>query len=291
MFHRLRASWTLTKACLQVLRQDKELMLFPVLCGLVTIICTIGFILPVISLVDPANASESTDLYVTLLGFAYAFVTYSVVLFFNVAVLSCARKRFQGGDPTLADGFRAGFDNLGVILSWAAVGGVVSFVMRQLEESLGLFGSLLARLLGGAFSVISFFAIPVMVFEKAGPMTAFKRSGEIIKKTWGESLGAYLGFSVITTIAAWSLILGIGGSIFASVSLDSMTPLAVGGIGSVLLLLLASVLTSCLTQIFQAALYVYATTGEIPAGLSNDLVEDAFRVKKGRKWVLDAPRA
>ena len=286
MFRRLRASWMLTKACINVLKQDKELLLFPVFCGLITVLCTIGFIVPVYAIVGGEAVPESADLSLTLLGIVYSFVIYSVVLFFNVAVLSCAKKRFEGGDPTLADGFRAGMDNLGVIFSWAAVGGVVSFIMKQLEESLGLFGLLIARLLGSAFAILSFFAIPVMVFEKVGPVQAFKRSGEIIKKTWGESLGAYLGFSIITTIVGWVIIFSLIGSIALSATMESFTPFSIGGVVSLLLLLAASVLSSCLSQIFQAALYVYATTGEVPAGISQELVTDAFKVKKGRKWVL-----
>lgn len=290
MMRRLRASWMLTKACIQVLKQDKELMLFPFLCGVVALLCTIGFIFPVVAIVDSSSSAEGADLLLTLLGFVYSFVIYSVVLFFNVAVLACARIRFEGGNPTLADGFRAGLENIGVILVWAAIGGVVSFIMRKLEESFSVFGWFLARLLGGAFSILSFFAIPVMIFEKTGPVEAFKRSGEIIKKTWGESLGAYLGFSIITTMAAWSILLGFGLSIVATVQLNSATPVLVGGLGSLIVLLAASVLTSCLSQIFQAALYVYATTGEVPAGLSEDLVQEAFRVKQGRKWVLESSR-
>ncbi len=277
----------LTKACFGVLRQDKELLLFPVLCGVVALLCTVGFIFPAIAIVDSTSSTDSSDLVLTLLGLGYSFVIYSVVLFFNVAVLSCARIRFQGGDPTLADGFRAGVENLGVIFSWAAVGGVVSFVMRQLEESLGIIGMLIARVLGGAFAVVSFFAIPVMIFEKVGPVQAFKRSGEIIKKTWGESLGAYLGFSIITTLVAWTLFFSLVGSVALSISMDTAMPLKVGGGLSLVLMLAASVLSSCLSQIFQAALYVYATTGEVPAGINSDLVSNAFKVKKGRKWVLE----
>ena len=286
MFRRLQASWMLTKACLNVLSQDKELMMFPILCGVITTLCTVGFVFPVVAVVDMPN--ENANLYLTALGFAYSFVTYSIVLFFNVAVLSCARIRFQGGDPTIADGFKAGVANLGVICSWAAIGGIVSFLMRQLEENLGFLGAILSRLLGGAFAIVSFFAIPVMVFEKVGPGQAFKRSGEIIKKTWGESLGAYLGFSVITTIAAWTIIFGFTGSIAMSISMNSFTPFKVGGVLCLVVLLVAAVLSSCLSQIFQAALYVYATTGEVPSGIGSDMVTDAFKVKKGRKWVLDS---
>ncbi len=286
MFNRLKASWMLTKACFAVLKKDKELMMFPVFCGILTILGTIAFAVPGYALASSDMTEDGMNLAFGALGITYSFVTYSIVLFFNVAVLSCAKIRFEGGDPTLADGFKAGRDNLGVIFSWAAVGGVVSFIIRQLEQSFGVFGSIVAKLIGGAFAVVSYFAIPVMIFEKVGPSAAFTRSKEIIKKTWGEALGAYLGFSVITTIAAWTIIFSLVGTGIMSISMGTYVPFTIGGVVSLAAFLLAAIVTSCLSQIFQAALYIYATTGEIPTEIGNDMVEQAFQSKKGSKWVL-----
>lgn len=286
MFRRLKASWMLTKACFAVLKQDKELMMFPVFCGILSILGTVAFCVPAWAIASADMGEDALNLTFGALGIAYSFVTYSIVIFFNVAVLACAKIRFEGGDPTLADGFKAGRDNLGVIFSWAAVGGVVSFIIRQLEQSFGVFGALIARVIGGAFAVVSYFAIPVMIFEKVGPSDAFTRSKEIIKKTWGEALGAYLGFSIITTIAAWSIIFSMVGSIVVSLSMDTAVPFGVGAVLSLIVFLVAAIVTSCLSQIFQAALYIYATTGEIPTEIGTDLVQQAFQAKKGRKWVL-----
>lgn len=286
MFRRLRASWALTRACFQVLKKDRELMLFPFFCGLFTVLTGVAALVPGYYLLDGQVSETARQIGFTALGLGYSFTAYSIILFFNVALLSCAKKRFEGGDPTLADGFRAGFSNLGVIFSWAAVGGLVSLIMRQLEENLGFLGSIMARFLGSAFAVASYFAVPVMVFEKVGPLDAFKRSGEIIRKSWGEALGAYLGFHVLTTIAAWLVFFSLGGSVVASISLGSALPFEAGLVFCVLTVLAVAILSSCLSQIFQAALYVYATTGEVPAELGQDLVEQAFQPKKGRQWVL-----
>ena len=285
MFRRLRASWTLTKACFNVLCKDKELMLFPVFCGLLSVLGTAIFLVPAWYLLEAQQSKEMLQLSFAGLGIAYTFVTYSIVIFFNVALLSCAKIRFEGGDPTLADGFKAGRDNLGVIFSWAAVGGLVSLIIRQLEENLGFLGAIMGRLLGGSFAVVSYFAIPVMIFEKKGPVDAFKRSGEIIKKTWGEAMGAYLGFGVVTTLAAWFILFSLVGSIAASVSMETPVPAEIGGVVCLLALLAASIISSCLSQIFQAALFLYATKGEVPSEFGG-MMEQAFQTKKGRKWVL-----
>lgn len=276
----------LTKACLNVLRKDKELMLFPVLCGLMTVLVTAGFCFPGWKILSASQPGDNLEPMFALLGIGYSFVTYSVIIFFNVAVLACAKKRFEGGDPTLSDGFQAGFSNLGVIFAWAAVGGLVSLIIRQLEENLGFLGIVFSRMLGSAFAVVSFFAIPVMVFEKKGPVDAFKRSGEVIKKTWGEALGAYLGFSVLTTIVCWTILFSLVGSIATSVSFSTPVPLEIWGGVSLILVLLTAIVSSCLNQIFQAALYIYATTGEIPSDMGEEMLTRAFVEKKGRQWKL-----
>lgn len=286
MFRRMRASWALTKACFGVLKQDKELMLFPVFSGFSGILLAIGMLVPGWQLLNANLSEETLNLTLGALGIVWGFLAYSIVLFFNVAVLSCVKIRLEGGDPTLADGFKAGFSNLNVVFSWAAIGGVVSLIMRQLEERFGLLGSFFARLLGSGFAVASYFAIPIMVFEKKGPIDAFKRSGEIIKKTWGEALGAYLGFSVLTTIAAWTILFGLVGSVAATISTNSFVPLQFGFGLSILVALGVSILSSCLSQIFQAALYVYATTGEIPNTLGPEFFEEAFKPKAKGKWAL-----
>lgn len=286
MFRRLRASWALTKACFWVLRQDKELMLFPIFCGLLTILAAAVMIIPGWSLLSAEVSEQSLNLGLGCLALVWGFISYSIIIFFNVAVLSCVKIRLEGGDPTVADGFKAGFSNLGVIFSWAAVGGIVTLIMRQLEENLGFLGAIMSKSLGSAFGVASFFAIPVMVFEKKGPVDAFKRSGEIIKKTWGEALGAYLGFSILTTIATWLVLFSMVGSIVATISLNTVVPFQIGMAFSLVAVLVTAIVSSCLSQIFQAALYVYATTGEIPQSLGAELLEEAFQPKKGRQWAL-----
>lgn len=103
---------------------------------------TAAFCFPGLKILAASQPGDNLQPIFALLGLGYSFVTYSVIIFFNVAVLACAKKRFEGGDPTLGDGFQAGFSNLGVVFAWAAFG-MVSLIIRQLEENLGLFAAFL----------------------------------------------------------------------------------------------------------------------------------------------------
>lgn len=272
MFTRLSASWNLARLCLSVLAKDKELMCFPVLSAATTIIVIASFLVPGYYLI-PQLEPDRLQLVVGLACFPFYFATQLVVLFFNTALLCCARKRFEGGDPTVMDGVRAGFDNFGRLCQWAVVGGVVGVVVHQLQRRLPF----LARMMGGAWAVVSYFALPVMVFEKVGPRQAVRRSKELIFQRWGETLGAYLGLGAVNGVLALLALLLLAGSGALSLSLASTLPLAVTGVVLALVALVVGIISSCLAHIFQAALYVYAMTNELPSGFQKEVLQGAFR--------------
>ncbi len=43
---------------------------------------------------------------------------------------------------------------------------------------------------------MTYFVVPVIVVEKLGPLAAGKRSFEVLKRTWGESLVANFGVGI-----------------------------------------------------------------------------------------------
>ena len=77
MFERFSRSWSLVKASASVLRSDKELLVFPLVSGLATLLVVATFLLPAFSLGlfegrDPGPATY-------LLGFAFYLCQYFVL--------------------------------------------------------------------------------------------------------------------------------------------------------------------------------------------------------------------
>ena len=105
----LQQSWS-------VLRRDKELLVFPVLSGIACLIVLASFAVPLWLGGYPEALSEDPEPFREplnwLILFAFYFVNYFVIVFFNSALVACAVIRFRGGDPTLADGFRAAGNRL-----------------------------------------------------------------------------------------------------------------------------------------------------------------------------------
>jgi hypothetical protein len=148
-------------------------------------------------------------------------------------------------------------------------------LIESLHEKVGYFVSLI---LGSAWSVITFFVVPVLVVEKVGPVDAVKRSLELLRKTWGEaivgqiSLGFCLFLAFLPTVALFVL----GGMALAG------QQTVVGGVlmaAAFLYLLVWMAVSSALHVIFLGALYHYAACDAVPTGFDADVLEKAFAPK------------
>jgi hypothetical protein len=106
---RFKRSWQPVKSSWSVLRSDKELLLFPVILGIVMFIALGVLVLAWLGSGGLDRIDGHGDgfglLDVFLLYLLY-FVVSTVGIFFNAALIAAANVRLDGGDPTLADGFR-----------------------------------------------------------------------------------------------------------------------------------------------------------------------------------------
>ena len=273
MFDRFSRSWDMVRASATVLRSDRELMLFPVLSGLATLLVLATFALPTLAL---RLFSDGFGVTGALLGFAFYFCTYSVMIFFNCALVGAAMIRLDGGDPTLSDGLAAARARLGAIFGYAAIAATVGVLLQALK---GKDNNVLVRIIGSglgmAWTLATFLVVPVLVSRDIGPVDALKQSVALLKRTWGENAVGQLGigaaFGVLTTIAVLvSLAL-----VFVAAQASWMLAVVVGvvcGIG----VLLLGVYQAALTGIYSAVLYRYAVTQELPPSFRGTDIAHAF---------------
>lgn len=282
MFDRMAKGWELAKASLAVLRMDKELLVFPLVSSLSCLLVLGSFALPLWNskyaavVINDHQAPNDPVAYLIL--FAFYFANYFVIVFFNSALVACAIIRFKGGDPTLADGFRAATNRLPQILAWSLVSATVGMLLRVIESHAEKVGQFISAILGGAWTVATYFVVPVLVVERVDPITAVKRSLSVLRDAWGEALSANFGIGFVTFLAA--LLFGIlplvGGGFALTVSIPlGAVLLAAGFIG----LFGVALVSSTLDSILLAALYLYAAEGEVPRFFDKSLFEDAFSGK------------
>jgi hypothetical protein len=270
----IRRSYAIFRESLQVLSKDKEILVFPLLSGIITIVAFASIVFAGVAS-GVFEHFDKNDPRNYVVAFVWYFISWFIVLFFNVAVIECASIRLRGGDPTIADGFRASMQHLGRIAAWAFVSATVGVILKFLADRAGFIGKLIIGLLGAAWSIATYFIVPVMIFEKRSLRDSVKQSTQLIAKTWGESLVAAGGIGVFI------MLLAVGGLILpvAAFFISPMAGLVALGILVVYWIALA-VMSSALTGIFRTALYLYATEGRAPAGFTPDFVQNAFAPKK-----------
>jgi hypothetical protein len=257
------------------LAKDKEILLFPLLSGIITIIAFASIVSAGV-LSGVFEHFDKNDPLNYAVAFVWYFVSWFIVLFFNVAVIHCASIRLRGGDPTIADGFRASMQHIGRIAAWALVSATVGVILKFLADRASFIGKIIVGLLGAAWSIATYFIVPVMIFEKRSLRDSVKQSTQLIAKTWGESLVAAGGIGVfILLLAVAGLILPV-----AAFFISPMAALIALGVLVVYWIAL-SVMSAALSGIFRTALYLYATEGRTPPGFSPEYVEHAFAPKKG----------
>jgi hypothetical protein len=252
---RVRNSWELAKVSWSVLRSDQSLAWFPVLsaiCGLIVV----GVVAGLIAVTGTSNGSLAGIGYVFVVAgyLALAFVT----TYFLGALVHGANEALNGGHAELGECFAAANDRLHRILPWAIVQASVSIVIQALENQ-RVIGQIVASLIGGAWAVLTFLTVPIIMLEDLGPINALKRSATLLRQTWGENLTAQLGFGLFGFVAALPAIIVIAAGAASSTAAVVVT----AGIG-VAWLVVVSVVVSALTGIFRTALYRFAVDGTAP---------------------------
>lgn len=255
---------------LGVIKKDKEILVFPLLSLIASGIIAATFIGGVF-LSGGFDAFRSSA-GIGALGGMYI-VLYFVSIYFNVAVIGCAMIRFEGGDPTVSDGFRISKQNLGSIVKWAVVAGTVGLVLRLIQSRAKLAGKILAAIGGLVWGVATVFVVPVLIYEDVSLFGSIKRSASILKDTWGETIVGGLGIQLIFVLLG---LLGLVPVLLGGL-IGGISGLIVGLIVAIPYWLTLACIGQAANSALHAALYRYAVTGKIASEFSKEVLTNPWR--------------
>jgi hypothetical protein len=266
---RIGRSFQLVGQSYRILMQDKELMVLPLISGAIMAVVVAG-----IAFGFGANISRVGRIgpaaYLPL--FLIYVVTYAIGIFFQAAVVAGATERMRGGDPTVGSALSAAGRRLGPILMWAVVAATVGIVIRAIHDRVGFLGRIIAGLLGVAWSLATFFIVPVLVLEDASIPDSFRRSVGVFRQTWGETVvgGTTLGAA---GVCAWLTLVAITGLLSMVIGVAAVAVFAAGAI-------FLMIFFSALQGVYVASLYRFATDGGAASSLDPALMRQAFVPKK-----------
>jgi Family of unknown function (DUF6159) len=275
MFSTFSRSWELVKQSFNVLKSDRELLLFPFISMIGVILVTIVFSIPLFftgllqNVANGQNGSNGTSILGYVLLFVFYLVMYTIIIYSKVALVGAAMIRLKVANS-----------KIGHILGYAAISATVGVVLSAIRDKNNVLTSILAGVINFAWNVLTFLVIPVLVVENIGPIDAIKRSGALLKKTWGEQIVANGGIGLVFGLISFLLIVIIGGPLLVLGITTESAALIVGAI--VVMILIGAIIglvSSALSGIFQAALYNYATTDESNQFFDPALLQTAFKPK------------
>lgn len=251
---RIANAWRISKASWTVLRRDRELIAVPIIAGVASILAFAAIAVPGSLLLGGNQAIDEGNPALWLVGALALVAAAWMSAIGQAAIVAGAAERMDGGDPDLGSAYAAARSRAGRLLEWAILATVVSIVLDQIEQRFGVLGRIVSWLGAAAFSVLSFLALPVIVFEDVGAIEAFKRSSRLLRATWGEQVSFNVGMGLLGFVAVLPGVL-VGGALLST----GMVPLQVLGVAvAVVWVLLVVAITSALSAVFKAALYRWA---------------------------------
>jgi hypothetical protein len=273
-FDRLSNGWNISMNSFKVLKENKQLIIFPILSGISLLLILSSFV--TIMLAGAGWDTEAIEYPGQATGILYLFlyylVNYFVVVFFNTALVHCARLYFQGEEVTIEKGLRFSLSRIGSIFAWSMFAATVGTVLRLIQENAGWLGKIIAGLIGIVWSVATFFVVPVIAYENVGPLQAFKRSSQLMREKWGERLGAGFSFGLVQIVA----LIVVGLPLFF---IGAIAHPAVGIVLAVLGCLLVMAVISAAQTIFVSAVY-HNVTGDPVKHFNQQMIDDLFESKR-----------
>jgi hypothetical protein len=270
---RISNAWRLAQASWQVLSRDRELIAIPIIAGIGSLLA-FGVIAGqgVLLLGGPDDTNAGDVALWLILALAAVAATWVAALG-QAAVVAGAGQRMDGGDPTLATAFDASRARSGRLFGWAVLATVVALVLDQIQERLGLAGRIIGSLGKLAFSVMSFLALPVIVFENVGPIDGFKRSSQLLRSTWGEQITFSFGMGLLGFLAALPGIAVGGGAAASGVLIVQVVGVAV----AVAWVIAVIAVVSALSAVYKTALYRWASKLPVDPAFDESDLTGAFR--------------
>lgn len=274
---RVGRGFRLAKASYQVLKADKQLMLLPMFAFLATLAVAGVLFAGAVGIGLPKQGESMKPLHIAFMAIFYFSASF-ITIFSNASVVGAATIRLQGGEAGIKEGVAMARSKIGKIFAWSLLTASVGLVIRLLEERAGLFGRIVLSIIGAAWSAVTFFVVPVLLYEPVGVSASVKRSGNLFKQRWGEQFvgNASIGLAIFLTAIP---------VLFFAALLMKVSPvlgIAVGVVGVGFL----GTAGAALSAIFNAALYRYATTGESSGAFTEDDLRGAFRQPRRMRSAL-----
>ena len=198
-----------------------------------------------------------------------------VGIYFGVGLAATADGSSAASDATFADGIAVARD---ADRRDRRLGGALgprrdADRARRSSRAASIGEAIIGTLGGAAWSLITFLAVPVIAFEGPGPLATLKRSASLFKERWAGQ--------VTGNVAIGGIVFLVG--VLPAIAADRRSGCylwvvrrrrrrarrraAIVARSAIVLLVVAMLIVQAMRGVFGVALYRFAATGEVDAGL------------------------
>jgi hypothetical protein len=259
---------TLIASAWAALKHDKELVLLPVIGGLFALLAAVPVL--VAGLLVPTD--QSWVLFV--IGLVAAIAIAIVSTFFAVALAAGAHDRLGGGSPTVRSAMEVAWRRKKGVIGWALLSVTVGVLLQAIRDRARAVGPIIGFAGDLAWTIASFFAIPIIAANDCGPIEALKLSTKTFKSRWSSAVRVELR---LTLYAIGMVVLLAIGLVLAALLAQLVTVLgivlAVAVVGA---FMVAMLVMGALRSYARVALYRYASGLPTP-GFASSVLEAAVR--------------
>ncbi len=288
-------SWKQSKAVTAqawgVIRQNPYMLAFPVVAGVLGIIAFLliggaGVAAMGWSTVSTGEVSDGSAVVGVIFFAIAAYVATLITQILMGGLVKCADEELQGRDSSFGAGLAAALGRLPALLGWALIETVVGWLISLVQgngSSNNVFVTILrvvlASLMAVAWTVITFFVLPLIILRGKGPLQAIKESVKLIRATWGMQVAGGIrigGIIGLIAVLPGVLVAIAGGFIAAAGTPAAGVPLLALG---VIVVIAAMVLINAMKAIFSVALLHYVEGAQAFGPFSAEELQSAVRVR------------
>lgn len=275
------SGWELAKAVRRNVSSNRNLYLYPIIIGIISVVIFILTFITLIIAIPFSSAKIYFYYYIVGIFIAYILV-YFVSTLLILAMMISYRSIKNGEEYSLRYSISRAWEYKGYAFEWAILYSVILMILRAIESRIRGIGAIIVGGVGSfAITVATFFAVPVILDYKVGPVKAIEKSIDIIKKNFGNTFGGVVYIDLYTLIFIGGGFLLLIASFFLISSSIPIMILAFMFAVSIILIIYGIVLNFTYTNIFKLMLFDYINGRGLPQGIDENMINSAIKRKNG----------
>jgi len=290
-----KQSKVVTSQAWGVIKENPYMLAFPAVSAVLAIVAALVIggagvaALGWSTLAQEANTGEvptSSVVLGVIFMFLAAYAATLITVVFMGGLVKCADEELQGRDSSFGAGLSASFTHLPALMGWALIETVVGWLISAVQGNgandnvlVTIFRLVLAGLMQVAWTIISFFVLPLIILRGKGPVQAIKESVKLIRATWGMQVAGGVrigGIIALIAVLPGILVAVVGG--FIAMSGTPAVGVPISAIG-VIVVIVATVLISAMKAIFSVAMLHYVEQGTALGPFNADELQSAVKVR------------